>query len=85
MRTDRSTGRIFAGRDVLSDYITLRWEQPDEGIVRIVTDRPDARNAQNLQTTYEGRCLPGCHAHNPRRFETGILPCGLHPSLHKPV
>ena len=32
---------------------TLRYEQPAEGVARIVLDRPDTRNAQDKRMTYE--------------------------------
>jgi enoyl-CoA hydratase len=35
------------------DLQTIRYERPEPGIVRIVMDRPQARNAQNLAMTYE--------------------------------
>ena len=31
------------------DYETVRYEQPEPAIARIVMNRPEARNAQNLQ------------------------------------
>jgi enoyl-CoA hydratase len=34
-------------------YATLRYEHPAPGIARIVMNRPDARNAQNLDMTYD--------------------------------
>ncbi len=34
-------------------YETVRYEVPEPGIARIVMNRPQARNAQNLQMTYE--------------------------------
>lgn len=37
----------------MSEYETLLWEQPDDSIARIVMHRPEARNAQNLQMTYD--------------------------------
>lgn len=39
-------------RDTIS-YETLLVEQPAPGVARIVMNRPDARNAQNLQMTYD--------------------------------
>ncbi len=36
-----------------NDYETVRYESPAPGVARVVMDRPDARNAQNLQMTYE--------------------------------
>lgn len=35
------------------DYVTIRTETPREGVARIVLARPDQRNAQNKQMTYE--------------------------------
>lgn len=35
------------------DYATLLYEQPADGVARIVMNRPDARNAQNLDMTYD--------------------------------
>ena len=32
---------------------TVRYEQPEEGVARIVLDRPEARNAQNKRMIYE--------------------------------
>jgi enoyl-CoA hydratase len=37
----------------MSDYQTLLYEEPAEGVVRLVQNRPEARNAQNLQLTYD--------------------------------
>ena len=37
----------------MSDYETLLWEEPSPGIARVVMNRPEARNAQNLQMTYD--------------------------------
>ncbi|MFV0280493.1 MAG: enoyl-CoA hydratase [Rhodoblastus sp.] len=37
----------------MSSYSTLLWERPAEGVARIVMNRPQARNAQNLDMTYE--------------------------------
>ena len=35
------------------DYETVRYELPEPAIARIVMNRPEARNAQNLQMTYD--------------------------------
>jgi enoyl-CoA hydratase len=35
------------------NYETVRYESPAPGIARVVQDRPEARNAQNLQMTYD--------------------------------
>ena len=35
------------------DFETIRYEQPADGVARIVLDRPKARNAQNRAMTYE--------------------------------
>lgn len=35
------------------DFQTIRYEQPADGVARIVLDRPKARNAQNRAMTYE--------------------------------
>jgi enoyl-CoA hydratase len=35
------------------DFETIRYERPADGIARIVLDRDDTRNAQNLTMTYE--------------------------------
>lgn len=37
----------------MSEFATLRYEQPVDGVARIVMNRPEARNAQNLQMTYD--------------------------------
>lgn len=37
----------------MSDYTTLLYEQPAPGVARIVINRPEARNAQNLEMGYE--------------------------------
>lgn len=37
----------------MSDYSTLLYEHPAEGVVRIVMNRPHVRNAQDLDMTYE--------------------------------
>jgi enoyl-CoA hydratase len=37
----------------MTSYETLLYEVPAEGIVRITQNRPEARNAQNVQMTYE--------------------------------
>jgi enoyl-CoA hydratase len=37
----------------MADYETVRYETPAPGIARVVMNRPDARNAQNLQMTYD--------------------------------
>ena len=37
----------------MSDYETIVYQQPAPGVARIVMNRPDARNAQNLQMTYD--------------------------------
>jgi enoyl-CoA hydratase len=37
----------------MSDFATLGYEKPADGVVRIVMRRPEARNAQNLQMTYD--------------------------------
>lgn len=34
-------------------YSTILYERPVEGVARVVMNRPDARNAQNLDMTYE--------------------------------
>ena len=34
-------------------YATLLYEKPAPGVARIVMNRPDARNAQNLDMTYD--------------------------------
>lgn len=34
-------------------YQTLRYEHPEAGVARIVLDRPESRNAQNMSMTYE--------------------------------
>jgi len=34
-------------------YETVRYELPAPGVARVVQSRPDARNAQNLQMTYD--------------------------------
>ena len=36
-----------------NDYGTLIYEYPAPGVVRVVMNRPQARNAQNLQMTYD--------------------------------
>jgi len=36
-----------------NDYKTIRYENPADGVARIVLNRPDKANAQNLQMTYE--------------------------------
>lgn len=37
----------------MSSYETILVERPDPTVARIVMNRPDARNAQNLQMTYD--------------------------------
>ena len=37
----------------MSDFETIRYENPAPGVARIVLARPDARNAQDLSMTYE--------------------------------
>jgi enoyl-CoA hydratase len=37
----------------VSDFETIRYEQPSPGVARVVLDRDETRNAQNLQMTYE--------------------------------
>lgn len=37
----------------MPDFETIRYEQPAEGVARIVLARPEARNAQDLTMTYE--------------------------------
>ncbi len=37
----------------MSAFATLRYEEPADDIARIVMNRPEARNAQNLEMTYE--------------------------------
>jgi enoyl-CoA hydratase len=37
----------------MSEYQTLLYEEPAPGVVRLVQNRPEARNAQNLQLTYD--------------------------------
>ena len=37
----------------LTAYETIVVERPEPGIARIVMNRPEARNAQNLQMTYD--------------------------------
>lgn len=37
----------------MSSYETIVVERPDPAVARIVMNRPDARNAQNLQMTYD--------------------------------
>jgi enoyl-CoA hydratase len=37
----------------VSDFETIRYEQPSAGVARVVLDRDETRNAQNLQMTYE--------------------------------
>src|SRR3979411_1941739 len=37
----------------MTAYETIILERPEPRIARIVTDRPKARNAQNLQMTYD--------------------------------
>ncbi len=36
-----------------TDFKTIRYEQPCNGVARIVLNRPDRANAQNIQMTYE--------------------------------
>lgn len=37
----------------MPDFETIRYEEPAEGVARIVMARPEARNAQDLTMTYE--------------------------------
>jgi enoyl-CoA hydratase len=37
----------------MSDYETVRYETPAPHVARVVMHRPEARNAQNLQMTYD--------------------------------
>jgi enoyl-CoA hydratase len=37
----------------MTPYETVKYEQPAPAVARIVMNRPDARNAQNLQMTYD--------------------------------
>jgi enoyl-CoA hydratase len=37
----------------MSNYETIRYEEAAPGILRITMNRPEARNAQNLQMTYD--------------------------------
>jgi enoyl-CoA hydratase len=37
----------------MSDFSTLLYEHPAPGVARIVMNRPEARNAQNLEMSYE--------------------------------
>ena len=37
----------------MGDYETVRYERPASGVARVVMHRPEARNAQNLQMTYD--------------------------------
>jgi enoyl-CoA hydratase len=37
----------------MSDFATIEYQKPADGVVRIVMHRPEARNAQNLQMTYD--------------------------------
>ena len=39
----------------MSSFETILVERPEPAIARIVMNRPDARNAQNLQMTYDLR------------------------------
>ncbi|MEY9271722.1 enoyl-CoA hydratase/carnithine racemase [Bradyrhizobium diazoefficiens] len=37
----------------MSSFETILVERPEPAIARVVMNRPDARNAQNLQMTYD--------------------------------
>ncbi|MES1147855.1 MAG: enoyl-CoA hydratase, partial [Bradyrhizobium guangdongense] len=37
----------------MTSFETILVERPEPSITRIVMNRPDARNAQNLQMTYD--------------------------------
>ena len=50
---DAETQVFAAGPDRVSTFSTLRYEEPAAGIARIVMNRPEARNAQNLEMTYD--------------------------------
>jgi enoyl-CoA hydratase len=50
-RTDIDRRNADAGSH--RDFDTLRYETPAPGVARIVLDRPQARNAQNLALLYE--------------------------------
>jgi enoyl-CoA hydratase len=43
-------------------FETVRYERPDPRIARIVMNRPEARNAQNLQMTYDLNAAMNCAA-----------------------
>jgi enoyl-CoA hydratase len=48
-----SIDRMSADTGTHRDFDTLRYETPAPGVARIVLDRPQARNAQNLALLYE--------------------------------
>ncbi|MDP6978061.1 MAG: enoyl-CoA hydratase [Myxococcota bacterium] len=46
-------GANASGESGPHQYETVRYEVPAPGVARVVMDRTDARNAQNLQMTYD--------------------------------
>jgi 1,4-dihydroxy-2-naphthoyl-CoA synthase len=75
----------------MSAFETIMVERPDPRVARIVMNRPEARNAQNLQMTYDLNAAIDqafglhqlCHAHNLQEFGMIVDPAGLHPSVKK--
>jgi enoyl-CoA hydratase len=48
------------GEDEMTAYETIIVERPEPRIARIVMNRPEARNAQNLQMTYDLNAVRSC-------------------------
>ncbi len=48
-----SEGASASAEPDTHQYETVRYESPAPGVARVVMDRADARNAQNLQMTYD--------------------------------
>ena len=69
-------------------FETVHYETPAPNVARVVKNRPDTRNAQNLQMSYDldvafSHALADdavhqlCHAHNQQQFGVIADPSGL--------
>src|SRR5258707_15164733 len=60
-------------------FETIEVERPEAAITRIVTNRPEARNAQNLQMTYDLNAAFDAAVQG--RAVKGVIPAGNGPQF----